>query len=323
MRDVSGKVAVITGAASGIGFGMAESFAAAGMKVVLADVEEKALMESTAVLRDSGADVHSVLTDVSKLKQVQALADETLKKYGAVHVLCNNAGVCVTSTSTWEASLDDWKWTIDVNLMGAIYGIRTFIPIMLEQKSESHIVNTASLDGLTTHGSSAMYAVTKFGGIALSEHIYLELANIGAKTKVSVLCPGFVPTNIFNYERNRPIELQNKSPQLEGPIVDIFLKWYNENAGVTKDMIEDGPIVNIFLEWFDDQIQNGLSPRNVGDQVLSAIREERFYILTHPDWNYLIEHRVRAILDGRNPSIIPRPGMEPLMEKLAKVLQPA
>ena len=211
MKEVAGKVAVITGAADGIGRGMAEAFAAAGMKVVLSDVEEPALAETTQALRDDGADVHAVVTDVSKPEQVQALADESVRRFGAVDVLCNNAGIAMPTPSSWETSLDDWKWIIEVNLMGVIHGVRSFVPIMLEQGSESHIVNTASIAGLVAGGDIASYAVTKFGVVALSEHLYLELEQAGAKTKVSVLCPGFVATNIMDSERNRPADRPDAS----------------------------------------------------------------------------------------------------------------
>jgi NAD(P)-dependent dehydrogenase (short-subunit alcohol dehydrogenase family) len=295
MQDVAGKVAVITGAASGIGRGMAESFAAAGMKVVLSDVEEKALSETTKALRDQGADVHAIVTDVSKSEQVQALAEESVKRCGAVHVLCNNAGIAVASGTSWETTLDDWKWTIDVNLMGVIHGVRSFVPIMLEQGSESHIVNTASIAGLVAGADIASYAVTKFGVVALSEHLCLELEGAGAKTKVSVLCPGFVATKIMDAQRNRPADRPDASPEPADPQSQIF------------------------YEWFSEQIDQGLTSRTVGDQVLSAIRDERFYILTHPDWNYMIEHRVRNILDGQNPSTMPPPGIESLVEKMARL----
>ena len=294
MRDVNGKVAVITGAASGIGRGMAESFAAAGMKLVLSDVEEEALEQTTNALREEGADVHGVLTDVSKADQVQALADESVKKYGAVHVVCNNAGIGIPSGNSWETTLDDWKWTIDVNLMGVIHGVRSFVPIMLEQGSESHVVNTASIAGLIAGADIASYAVTKFGVVALSEHLYLELERAGARTKVSVLCPGFVATRIMDSERNRPPDRPDAS-------------------GMPTD-----PAYQAFHEWFSDQIDKGLTARSVGDQVLSAIREERFYILTHPDWNYRIEHRGKTILEGQNPSTMPPPGIESLLETIAR-----
>jgi NAD(P)-dependent dehydrogenase (short-subunit alcohol dehydrogenase family) len=295
MRDVAGKVAVITGAASGIGRGMAESFAAAGMKVVLSDVEEEALTETTDALRDEGADVHAVVTDVSKAEQVQALADESVKRFGAVHVLCNNAGIGIASGPSWETTLDDWKWTIDVNLMGVIHGVRSFVPIMLELESESHIVNTASIAGLVAGADMASYAVTKFGVVALSEHLYLELEGAGAKTKVSVLCPGFVATKIMDSERNRPADRQDASPMPTDPQSEVY------------------------YDWFRGQVEKGLASRTVGDQVLSAIREERFYILTHPDWNYMIEHRAKSMLDGQNPSTMPPPGIESLLERLARL----
>ncbi len=295
MQEVAGKVAVVTGAAAGIGRGMAEAFAAAGMKVVLSDVEEPALTETTRALRNDGGEVHAVVTDVSKPDQVQALADESVRRFGAVDVLCNNAGIGVPTPSTWETSLDDWKWIIEVNLMGVIHGVRSFVPIMLEQGSESHIVNTASMAGLIAGGDISSYAVTKFGVVALSEHLYLELERAGAKTKVSVLCPGFVATNIMDSERNRPADRSDAS-------------------GTPTD-----PQSEAFLEWFSGQIDKGLEPRDVGDQVLSAIREERFYILTHPEWNHMIEHRVQTILEGRNPSLVPPPGFESLVERLAKL----
>jgi NAD(P)-dependent dehydrogenase (short-subunit alcohol dehydrogenase family) len=295
MKDVAGKVAVVTGAASGIGRGMAESFAAADMKVVLADVEEGALEEAAEALRGTGADVLTVLTDVAKAEQVQALADQSLKKFGAVHVLCSNAGIGVRAANTWETTLDDWKWMLDVNLMGVVHGVRTFVPIMLEQGSESHIVNTSSLGGLIPGGDSAIYGVTKFGVVALSEFLYLELKQAGASIGVSVLCPGLVNTNIMSCERNRPAELSDASPAPSGPLADAI------------------------SEWIDEQIADGLSPRQVGDQVLSAIRERRFYIFTHPELSSLIEHRMKLILDGANPERPALPGIESLMEKLRRL----
>jgi NAD(P)-dependent dehydrogenase (short-subunit alcohol dehydrogenase family) len=293
MRDVADKVGVVTGAASGIGRGMAESFAAAGMKVVLGDVEESSLRKTAEALRGAGADVHPVVVDVSKADQVQALADESLKRFGAVHVVCNNAGIGIGGRSIWETSLDDWTWILDVNLMGVVHGVRTFVPIMLEQQTESHIVNTASLAGLVA-GEGA-YGVTKFGVVALSESLHFDLERAGAKTKVSVLCPGYVATNIMDSERNRPVELGSASPSPMDPMAEAY------------------------LEWFREQIQNGLAPRSVGDEVLSAIREERFYILTHPEWNPVIEHRMTGILEGRNPSRAPFPGVEALLEKLSRL----
>jgi NAD(P)-dependent dehydrogenase (short-subunit alcohol dehydrogenase family) len=292
MKDVQGRVAVVTGAASGIGRGMCEAFIEAGMRVVLADVERQALERTTQTLREAGADVHAVVTDVSKPEQVEALADETLRHYGAVHVVCNNAGVGTETMPSWSGTLDDWNWVLGVNLMGVIYGVRTFLPILINQGAGGHIVNTASLAGLVSGGGTS-YAVSKFGVVALSEGVYLELKQGGYRPSISVLCPGFVSTNILASARNRPPDLSDTAGPMTGPIADVF------------------------REWFAEQVKQGMSPRKVGDQVLAAIREDRFYILTHPDWNPQIEHRMKTILAGENPSAVPPPGFELLMQRLS------
>lgn len=220
------------------------------------------------------------------------LSDETLRRYGAVHVVCNNAGVATETVPGWSGTLDDWNWVLGVNLMGVIHGVRTFLPILINRGEGGHIVNTASLAGLVT-GGNIPYAVTKFGVVALSEGVYLELKQGGYRPSISVLCPGFVDTNILDCARNRPPALADTTAPMTGPVADLFRQWFRE------------------------QLQQGLSPRRVGDQVLAAIRDDRFYILTHPDWNQTIEHRMRAILAGENPSALPPPGFEALMEKLA------
>jgi NAD(P)-dependent dehydrogenase (short-subunit alcohol dehydrogenase family) len=290
MKEVKDKVAVVTGAASGIGRGMAESFVAAGMKVVLSDIEGPALATTTEALRDAGADVHGVETDVSKEDQVEALAAETLRKYGAVHVLCNNAGVGAGVWPGWTTTLDDWQWVLGVNLMGVVHGVRTFLPIMIEQGTEAHVVNTASVAGLIP-GDALPYSTTKAAVVALSEGIHLDLQRGGFKPRISVLCPGFVNTNIFDSGRNRPPELGNISPPRNGPRADAIRGWFRE------------------------QIEQGISPRAVGDQVLNAIREERLYVLTHPEWHPHIERRMKSIVSGTNPAPMPMP--ESLAKKLA------
>jgi NAD(P)-dependent dehydrogenase (short-subunit alcohol dehydrogenase family) len=237
MQDIHGKVAVVTGAASGIGRGMCEAFIDAGMRVVLADVEEQALERTSRQLRAGGADVHSVRTDVSKPEQVQALADETLRHYGAVHVVCNNAGVATETIPSWGGTLDDWNWVLGVNLMGVIYGVRTFLPILINQGAGGHIVNTASLAGLVTGGNTP-YAVTKFGVVALSEGIYLELKQGGYRPSISVLCPGFVNTNILNCARNRPPELAEAAEPMVGPVADAFREWLAERGLVAAEHME-------------------------------------------------------------------------------------
>jgi len=276
--NLENKVAVVTGAASGIGRGLAETFAAAGLRVVLSDVEEPALRATTAELRAGGAEVHAVAADVSDADAVTALAEATLQKYGAVHVVCNNAGVYVGSRPSWESTLDDWAWILGVNLMGVVHGIRTFLPIMIEQGEEAHIVNTASLAGLTTGGS--LYGATKSAVIALSETVHLELVGGGYKPRISVLCPGVAATNIFDSERNRPARFARAGAWRSG--------WPKEIAR--------------------DSFKRGLDPRAVGEQALEAIREERFYIFTRPEYPphaEHIRHRMTQILNGENPTMLP------------------
>src|SRR5215469_10915747 len=208
MQEFPDKVAVVTGAASGIGFALAERFAREGMKVVLADVEGDALARAEAELRGRGATVRAVRTDVRQAGEVAALAEQTLAAFGGVHVVCNNAGVVVFK-SAWEHTLADWEWVLGVNLWGVIHGVRTFVPIMLRQGTEGHIVNTASMGGLVTGPFFGSYIVSKHGVVALSEVLALELARIGAPVKVSVLCPNVVRTNLMDSARNRPLALTN------------------------------------------------------------------------------------------------------------------
>ncbi len=179
MKEFRDKVAVITGAASGIGRGIVESFIEVGMKVVLADIDEERLENSVGSLSDSGAVVLGVATDVSKADQVEALASKTLDTFGAIHVLCNNAGIGYGGRNSWEVPLEAWKWVLGVNLMGVINGIHTFIPIMLGQNTEGHIVNTASIAGLIPNVGNIPYGVSKHGVVALSESMHNELLTLG------------------------------------------------------------------------------------------------------------------------------------------------
>lgn len=273
MKAFTDKVAVVTGAASGIGRGMAETFIAAGMKVVLSDIEKPALEETARALAEAGADVHPVVTDVSKPEQVDDLARQTLQKYGAVHVLCNNAGIFVSRGTSWTSSLDDWQWIVGVNLMGVVHGLRAFLPIMIEQNSEAHIVNTSSIRGLIP-GGHALYGTTKFAVVGLSENVHLELLRGGFKPRISVLCPDVVDTNILNSRRNQPAECADGAP------------------------VETSPAAEALRRQAAAYVKSGLSPRAVGEQVLEAIRDERFYILTHPAFNPAIEQRAKQIVSG-------------------------
>lgn len=280
MREFKGKVAVITGGASGIGRGIAERCAQENMKIVLADIEGQALSQTEAEMQREGATVIAVPTDVSKSKDVEALAQKALDAFGAVHLLCNNAGVGA-GTTIWGSTLADWKWVLGVNLWGVIHGVQTFVPIMLEQDTPCHIVNTASIAGLISGSALGIYKVTKHGVVTLSETLYHELVAIGAKIGVSVLCPAWVKTRILESERNRPPDLQNPPAQ-----------------------VQMRPEEQAMLEAMFEAVQTGMPPQEVAEHVLNAVRENKFYILTHPEWTPMIQVRMEDILQGRNPTAL-------------------
>jgi NAD(P)-dependent dehydrogenase (short-subunit alcohol dehydrogenase family) len=277
MKEFAGKVAVVTGAASGIGLALAKRFVAAQMKVVLADVEAAPLAAAAEALAASGAAVRAVCTDVRDGAQVAALADAAETAFGAVHVLCNNAGVGGGVGALWAVSEADWKWTLDVNLWGVIHGVRAFVPRMIAHGGDAHVVNTASMAGLMATPSLGPYTVAKFGVVALSEVLAKDLDLAGARVKVSVLCPGFVKTNIGSSDRNRPPGVPRGDAPGEGRM-----------AAVIGAMVEQG-----------------IPPETVAEQVVAAIRDERFYILTHPDTKPAVAVRMKDILEDRTPKIDP------------------
>jgi len=278
MKDFAGKVAVMTGGASGIGRAMAERFGAEGMKIVLADIEEEALKQAEAEFREKGVDVLAVLTDVSKPEEIEKLAQQALNAFGGVHIVCNNAGVAGGFGSTWENTLADWKWIVGVNLWGVIHGMRTFLPIMLEQGEEGHIVNTASIAGLMP--GRGIYGVTKQAVVALSESLYNELKLANSKVGVSVLCPGWVNTKIADAERNRPADLTNAAEPEP-----------NAQRDAATEMVRN------FLK-------NGMHPSAIADEVFEAIRDDKLYIITHPEMDGIIRERFDKILARENP--VPR-----------------
>jgi NAD(P)-dependent dehydrogenase (short-subunit alcohol dehydrogenase family) len=284
MKEFKGKVAVITGAASGIGRGLAEHCVQKEMKVVLADIEEAALRETEQGLKAKEAAVIAIRTDVSKASDIETLARKTLDTFGAVHLLFNNAGV-QTRKTIWESTLADWEWVINVNLWGVIHGVRVFVPIMLQQQTECHIINTASAVGLTSGSGTGTYRVTKHGVVSLSETLYLELKQRGAQIGVSILCPSFVRSRLNEAERNRPPKLRN--PPSKYPPT---------------------PEEQALERFFYEMNQSGMTPEQFAEQVFKAIQQDKFYILTHPEVNALIQRRMEDILQGRNPTItqIPR-----------------
>jgi len=274
MKEFEGKTAVITGGASGIGRAIAERCAKEGMNIVLADIEEKALTDTKKELETKGASVYAIKTDVSRINELETLADRTIENFGQVHLLFNNAGVGA-SGAIWECSLDDWKWVLDVNLWGVIHGVHVFTPLMIKQNTECHIVNTASTAGLDYNSYMGPYGVSKFGIVTLSESLYLELKDIGSKVNVSVLCPGFVKTRLDDSDRNRP------------------------SGYTTADALSKGALEK--LELLNSSLDAGMSPTLVADIVFDAIKEEKLYILTHKDWIPEIEKRMKNIINERNP----------------------
>ena len=275
MRELRDKVAVVTGGASGIGLAMARRFAAEGAKLVLADIERGPLDEAAAKLAAEGAQVLAVPTNVSEAAAMDALGERALERFGAVHVVCCNAGVG-GGGNMWELTTADWEFVIGPNLWGVIHGVRVFGPHLVAQ-NEGHFVNTASMAGLLSVPGLGPYNVTKHAVVTLSETLLGELRSQGSKVGVSVLCPGFVKTRIFEPERHRP----------EG--------WTRE---------EQNPEMEKLRETMLEQVlASALAPEEVAEKVLSAIREERFYILTHEGTQALVERRMRAIVEGRNPEI--------------------
>ena len=260
LDDLTGKVAVVTGAASGIGRGLATAYAREGMKVVLSDVEADALDATVSTLTGAGHDVIGVVCDVRERTQVEALRDATLDAYGAVHVVGNNAGV-VMMKPVWEMTPEDWRWILGVNLDGVINGVSVFVPTLLEQGVPAHVVNTSSMAGFVAHAGLAGYTVSKRGVVGLSEVLALDLEAADAPIGVSVVCPGFVMTQLGNAERNRPAELGGS----QDPAHDI-----------TDDTAEIDRVAGI---------------------VVDAIRTGRRYVFTHPERNEQIRGRFDQVLE--------------------------
>ena len=277
MKDFQGKTAVVTGAASGIGRALAEKCIQEGMRVVLADVEETALNRAAEELKALGGDVLAVQTDVSSTEQVEALAQKAFVTYNAVHLLFNNAGVGA-GTNVWDSSLADWQWVLGVNLWGIIHGIHFFVPRMLAQNEQGYVVNTASSEGVVAHAGLGIYRTSKHAAVSLTETLALELAEQGANIKASVLCPEWVNTRILESERNRPALLQNTA----------------SNQQISPEMLTA-------IQALYQAIQKGLPPSQVATIVFDAIREEKFYIFTHPTTKLGAQVRMEDLINVRQP----------------------
>jgi NAD(P)-dependent dehydrogenase (short-subunit alcohol dehydrogenase family) len=268
MQNLCGKVAVVTGAASGLGLAMAQRFAAEGMRVVLSDIDAVALKRVADDMTQQGHEVRGVVTDVSSGGDVERLATETLEAFGRVHVVCNNAGV-VKSARAWDLTVEDWRWVLDVDLWSVIHGLRAFVPRLLAQAEGGHIVNTASMAGLLPMPRLAAYSTAKAGVIALSESLQLDLSAVGSDVGVSVFCPGFIQTRITESARNRPVSLA-------------------ATAATT------GP-----------RTVEGLEPQMTADeaaaQVVDAVTSERFWVLTHSAYRPVIAERAAGVGTDRRP----------------------
>ena len=267
MQTLTDQVAVVTGGASGIGLALARAFAAEGCRVVIADIEDAALKEALTLLPK---DTLAVRTDVSKVADVEALAAATLERFGQVDIVCNNAGISTFNTIE-NQTLEDWRWVLDVDLWGVIYGVHTFLPILQRQGTPGHIVNTSSVAGLLSGVPYiAPYAVAKVGVVSISETLRAELAMAGSQVGVSVLCPSGTNTSVMEAERNRPPEagIEQRTPDAEQMRLMI-------RSGFT------GP--------------DGKEPDEVASMVVDAIKHDRFWVISHNDLKSMIEGRFEEI----------------------------
>ncbi len=258
---------------------MAERFGREGMRIVLADIEEKALMETREAFLKAGVDAIAMTVDVSRSDQVEALAHRAFEKFGAAHIVCNNAGIGVGGF-TWELSQAEWGWVLGVNLWGVVHGIRAFVPRMLAQ-GEGHVVNTASIAGLLSAPGMAPYCASKHAVVAISECLHHDLNLVaGGKVKVSVVCPAWVKTRIADSERNRPAALPRRSGSAAA------------QAQVLEGLVRQA-------------VAGGIPPEEVAEQVLQAVLADRFWVLTHPKTKRAVEKRTQGIVEGKSPEFDP------------------
>ncbi len=282
MKEFKDKVAVITGAASGIGFALAERCAQEGMKVVLADIDERNLRKVQRKMEKIRATFITIVTDVSKASDIEALAEKTLETYGVVHMLFNNAAIFNTKYA-WNFTLKDWEWQLGVCLWGVIHGVRIFTPIMLKQDTECHIINTASMEGLISGSGpgGAIYGVSKHGIISLTETLRNDLDLMGGKLKVSVLCPGHVQTRILRGDIHRTEEFQNDPDKIvEDTRFEKLREKFRDDFGETSTM----------------------EPKEVADITFQGILENKLYIITHKDslMKRMVKERFDEILKAFN-----------------------
>ncbi len=276
MKNFKGKTAVITGAGSGIGRALAHEAAAHGMNLVLADINETDLNAVNTELKAKGAPTLAVPSDVSQWSAVETLRDKATKAFGNLHLLMNNAGVSSAPQPIWESSLSDWNWVIGVNQMSVIYGIKAFVPGMLNHGEPAHVLNTASIAGLISNSRMNTYTVTKHAVVALSETLFLDLQEAGANIGVSVLCPAWIKTQIHKSERNRPSTERTDLSKLNNKSLSAAATIFN-------------------------YVEKGLEPTDVAKTVFEAIEKDCFYILTHPPFSKFVSQRLEAITNRTQP----------------------
>lgn len=277
MPDWKGKVAVVTGGGSGIGEAMAHLFAREEMRVLVADIDLKAAGEVVAAIEKAGGVAVAVRTDVTRQADLDALADRAWSAFGSADLVCANAGVVPAGRyrPVWEYPLEDWRWALDVNLMGVVHTIRAFIPRMIRQGTQGHFATTASVAGLISGPGSPVYSTAKQGAVRVTEALYGSLKEMGSPIGVTLLCPGLVNTKIYQSERNRPNALlpdtgvAEETPELQAIAADLY--------------------------------RNALSPESVADQLFAAIQDGRFYAITSDNYDGAIKERTDAILSRRNP----------------------
>jgi NAD(P)-dependent dehydrogenase (short-subunit alcohol dehydrogenase family) len=295
MELVRGNVAVVTGAASGIGFAMAERFATAGLNIVLADVQDDALSAAAAKIGAHGVETLAVRTDVSKEAEVQALAAATVERFGGVHIVCNNAGVA-SLADPWFGPTKSWEWVLGVNLWGVIHGCRTFLAHLA---GGGHIVNTASVAGLTP-GFGPSYDASKHAVVALTEDLYNTVKMAGLPIGVSVLCPGWVNTKIAEAERNWPADLGAKP--------------------------DNDPAYGVFVTHAKRAIAEGVTPASIADAVADAVVADRFWIIPQQEFLDLVVQRWETVaerLDPDPPEDVPGlPPRSQIVEEVLRVLAP-
>ena len=272
MKEFDGKTAIVTGAASGIGLGLAEKFAKERMQVVMADVEEEALNKAVEKLKKHQYRVMGISADVLIQESMKELFDKSIEAYGNIHILCNNAGIGANSgnKAIWEINKTDWDWSLGVNFYGVLHGLQIFVPHMIDHGEEGHIVTTVSLAGLLP--GAGTYGVSKHAALALTQGLNIDLIARDSKINSSVLCPGFVNTNIMNSERNRPEHLVSSNQ------IDT-----NEQQ----------------MEVFNFLLKNGKEPSEIADIVFEGIKDNIFYILTHPAWDESLRNHFEEILSRK------------------------